>query len=447
MATDRPNIVYLHSHDTGRMIQPYGHAVATPALQRFAEQGTVFRRAFCVGPTCSPSRAAMLTGRYPHENGMLGLTHRGARLNDPSQMLPAVLREAGYATAIAGLEHVMDARTNHGAYGYERDLTASAAGAIERDEEVAPAVEAFLSEQDGSRPFFLDAGFFVTHRTGKTERGDEEVAWHSNSKRPEGDGRYVAVPTPLPDTPETREDIADYCLSAQRLDGYYGRIFDALERSGHAGRTIVIITTDHGIAFPRMKGTLSDQGTGVLLMMRGPGVAEGVVRDALVSHIDVAATLCAMAGVAVPSWSRGSGFEALLSDAAAEDHHRDSVFCETNVHVCVEPARSVRTDRYLYIRRLITHDHPVLPNCDRSVSKSRLVAGGWPEQAQEEEALFDLLFDPTALVNRIDDPGYRAVADDLRGQMDAWRAETDDTMDGSWVAPETMVIAPVDALH
>src|SRR5215471_17617747 len=76
-AANRPNILYIHSHDTGRYIQPYGHAVATPHLQRLAEEGVLFRRNFCANPTCSPSRAALLTGCYPHENGMTGLAHRG----------------------------------------------------------------------------------------------------------------------------------------------------------------------------------------------------------------------------------------------------------------------------------------------------------------------------------------------------------------------------------
>ena len=86
----KPNIVYIHSHDTGRYIQPYGHAVETPNLQRFAEQGVLFRQAFCANPTCSPSRAALLTGMWPHNNGMIGLAHRGSRLKDYSRHLAQV---------------------------------------------------------------------------------------------------------------------------------------------------------------------------------------------------------------------------------------------------------------------------------------------------------------------------------------------------------------------
>ena len=80
-----PNVLYLHSHDTGRYVQPYGHQIPTPNIQMLADQGALFRKAFCAGPTCSGSRAALLTGQYPHSNGMMGLAHRGWRLNDYGQ--------------------------------------------------------------------------------------------------------------------------------------------------------------------------------------------------------------------------------------------------------------------------------------------------------------------------------------------------------------------------
>ena len=89
----KPNIIYLHSHDTGRYVQPYGFGVQTPAIQRLADEGTMFRQAFCAAPTCSPSRASLLTGQYPHQNGMLGLAHRGTfALNDMKQHLVHTLK-------------------------------------------------------------------------------------------------------------------------------------------------------------------------------------------------------------------------------------------------------------------------------------------------------------------------------------------------------------------
>src|SRR4029079_4721781 len=104
--TLRPNIVYLHSHDTGRHIQPYGHQVPTPNIQRLADQGLLFRQAFSAAPVCSGSRAALLTAEYSHTNGMLGLAHRGYRLADYDHHLVHTLHQAGYTTTMIGEQHV-----------------------------------------------------------------------------------------------------------------------------------------------------------------------------------------------------------------------------------------------------------------------------------------------------------------------------------------------------
>jgi N-sulfoglucosamine sulfohydrolase len=93
---DHPNIIYLHSHDTGRYVQPYGHQIPTPNIQRLADQGLLFRRAFCAAPSCSGSRACLLTGQWAHVNGMTGLAHRGWKLDDYGRHLVHPLREAGY---------------------------------------------------------------------------------------------------------------------------------------------------------------------------------------------------------------------------------------------------------------------------------------------------------------------------------------------------------------
>ena len=99
MGARRPNILYIHSHDTGRYVQPYGHAIPTPHIQRLAEEGVLFRKAFCAAPTCSPSRASLLTGQHAHNSGMLGLAHRGFKLNDYKQHWLYTLRGLGYHCA------------------------------------------------------------------------------------------------------------------------------------------------------------------------------------------------------------------------------------------------------------------------------------------------------------------------------------------------------------
>src|SRR5919206_374094 len=102
----RPNILYLHSHDTGRYVQPYGHQVPTPNIQALADQGVLFRQAFCAAPTCSASRACLLTGQYGHSSGMLGLAHRGWSLKDYRQHIVHTLRHAGYTSVLIGEQHI-----------------------------------------------------------------------------------------------------------------------------------------------------------------------------------------------------------------------------------------------------------------------------------------------------------------------------------------------------
>src|SRR5262245_10960251 len=212
----RPNILYLHSHDTGRYIQPYGHAVATPRLQRLAEQGVLFRQAFSAAPTCSPSRAALLTGQAPHSAGMLGLAHRGFALNDYRQHLVHRLRAAGYHTALFGMQHEARDPT---AIGYDQLWVESS-----HVPDVVPRVVGFLA-RNPPQPFLLSVGFFETHR---------------EFPEPAAIPHYCLPPQPLPDTPEARRDMAAFKASAGILDQGVGAVLDALDASGCAGHTLVI---------------------------------------------------------------------------------------------------------------------------------------------------------------------------------------------------------------
>ena len=229
-----PNIVYIHSHDTGRYVQPYGHAIPTPHIQQLAEEGALFRQAFCANPTCSPSRASLLTGQWAHSCGMTGLVNRGWTLPNPERLLTHTLQKAGYTTAMAGFQHVVK-DVNDG--GFTRLLPQESP-----DTKTEDRAATFLAE-DHRAPFYLDVGFSETHRQG---RG---FAPQPHGEDPT-DPRYVWPPAPFPDTPETRRDMAAYIDDARALDAKMGRVFTALQDNGLADNTLVICTTDHGIAFP-----------------------------------------------------------------------------------------------------------------------------------------------------------------------------------------------------
>ena len=153
-----PNVLYLHSHDTGRYVEPYGYAVPTPNIQQLANQGIVFREAFCAVPTCSGSRAALLTGQYGHNNGMLGLAHRGWQLNDYDQHWIHTLRSAGYRSILIGEQHVS---VDPGVIGYDELVDVDSNHA----ENVAPlTIESLRTAASRTEPWFMSVGFFETHR-------------------------------------------------------------------------------------------------------------------------------------------------------------------------------------------------------------------------------------------------------------------------------------------
>lgn len=433
------NIVYMHSHDTGRYIQPYGHAVNTPHLQRLAERGVLFRQAFCAGPTCSPSRASLLTGQSPHGCGMLGLAHRGHRLNDYHDHIIHTLHGHGYMSALCGFQHIA-ARpaAQREDIGYHQIIETDS-----RERCAATAAEFLRGRHD--QPFFLDVGFTLTHRTRVTEHG---VAWHNQGASPLGDPRYVGPPEGLPDTAETRRDFADFAVCAHRLDAMMGRVLDAIDEAGLAESTLVIVTTDHGIAYPGHKCTLTDRGTGVMLMLRGPsdlGLADGRVIDGMVSHIDLFPTICELIGIDPPARLEGRSVMPLIRGET--DQVNDAVFAEVTHHAAYEPKRAVRTKRYKYIRRFDeAFDRPVRPNVDDSVSKALWADHGWAEHRCCDEYLFDLMFDPHEANNLADSADHAEVLEAMRGRLGAWMQATDDPiLLGSLAELPGIIYTPRDA--
>lgn len=210
-------------------------------------------------------------------------------------------------------------------------------------------------------------------------------------------------------------------------------MLDAIDSRGLADDTIVIFTTDHGLAFPGAKATLYDRGLGVLFMMRGPGFAFGRVVDPMVSHLDVYPTLCDLAGLEHPPWLEGRSMVPLVRGEVTELH--DELYSAVTNHAAYEPQRAIRTKRFKYIRRYGDREAPVLPNTDDSPSKDVLLEHGLAERPVAPEQLYDLVFDPNEAGNLAGDPAHAPVLDDLRGRLDAWMARTKDPLLDGDVAP------------
>jgi arylsulfatase A-like enzyme len=421
----KPNILYIHSHDSGRYIQPYGHAIPTPNMQRLAEEGTLFRRAYCAAPTCSASRASLLTGQCPHSNGMNGLTHRGFELNDYSHHILHTLRKAGYTSTLCGVQHIANETAR---IGYDTVLRLP-----KDDSETRGAVAAKFLRSAPAEPFFLSVGFVDTHRS-----------YHEPG--PGEDERYAMPPAPLPDTPVTRHEMACYKASARLYDAGVGDVLEALEETGLAANTLVINTTDHGIEFPNMKCTLFDHGIGVMLIMRGPGgFTGGKVCDALTSQIDIFPTVCDLLGIDAPDWLEGKSLMPVIRGEA--DEVNDEIFAEVTYHAAYEPQRAVRTERWKYVKRYGDWKTPVLPNCGDSPSKTLWMEHGWAHHTIDSEQLYDLVFDPCETHNVADDPALNEVLCDMRRRLSDWMKRTNDPLrTGYFPAPSGAKINRADGV-
>jgi N-sulfoglucosamine sulfohydrolase len=232
----------------------------------------------------------------------------------------------------------------------------------------------------------------------------------------------------------TRADVAAFKQSARALDQGIGAVLHALHEQRLAERTLLICTTDHGIAFPGAKATLFDRGIGVMLIVRGPrGFTGGKVFDSMVTHLDVYPTLCELAGIQTPDWCEGTSLMPLV-DGRAERIH-DEIFAETTYHVAYQPHRAIRTDRWKYIRRFDDYPHPVLANCDDGPSKNLLIELGWGDKVVPGEQLYDLGFDPNEVSSLHDDPSAAPVLDDLRARLEAWMRDTDDPLLAGPISP------------
>ena len=250
--------------------------------------------------------------------------------------------------------------------------------------------------QPKTQPFFLSVGLNSTHF---------DLPLPASDINP----NYIQPPPTLPDNAVTRSDMAGFHTLARQADQCFGLVLDTLRQTTLADDTLVLFTTDHGVAFPWMKCTLYDTGIGVALILRFPGGKHsGIAMDALVSHLDVFPTLCAIAGLPMPDWLEGHSLLPLLDGQT--DRVREDIFAEVTYHAAYEPMRCIRTERYKYIRYFDDFSDTVKPNIDWSPSKDFLIENGLRERPHDPpEMLFDLYFDPAERANQAGNPRYASI--------------------------------------
>lgn len=394
-AQARPNILIIHCHDLGQFLHCYGvKTVQTPNIDRLASEGVRFARSFCTAPGCSPSRSSIFTGRWPHSNGVMGLTHANFAwdLHPEERHLAQILGAAGYSTTAVGIIH--ETRSGFQRCGYERHIRQAAA---------KPATDAtiklFGEFKKADKPFFLSVGFIEPHRLPY-----REPAWPGATP---GDCSFpgpklepdsslgIEIPGYLRDTEGTRRELAGLQGMVRHVDAQVGRLLTALKESGLESQTLVIFTTDHGIAMPRAKAGLYEPGVQVAFILRLPsrqGWHGGKVPTEMISNIDYLPTLLDLAGVPIPASVQGRSFAPLLDGKTYQP--RKEIFTELTYHDYYDPRRAIRTETHKLIvnfssaRAFMDPSQSWRPSSDTRTPENHAVS------YHPHVELFDLTADP-----------------------------------------------------
>jgi arylsulfatase A-like enzyme len=417
----KPNIIWIMAEDMGTDLECYGMAgVKTPNLNKMAEEGTLFTKAYCANPICSPSRSSMMTG--VHQTVINAQHHRSNRdvpLPAPCKPITRFLRDAGY-TCILGSDLVMK-------NGRKIDCNFKHAPTGPYD-----GVEHFgLFDQldtfsAADQPFFNQIQCVVTHR------GDW---WNKVRKESEHPVALDAIELPpwFADTPEIRYDWAAYLDTVEYMDDEVGQILQKVKDEGLDKNTIVIFIADNGRCNLRGKGYLQDTGLHVPMIVRGPGIQPGTVVDELVCMTDISATILKLAGAEMPDYLDGKPVFG-VENPQYRDYVRSARDIWDEVDEC---SRSITTKKYSYIKNHMPEvpwdahqayldlNRPAIHVMRRLKAEGKLTGAqlAYMADSKPNEELYDLERDPDQLTNLASNPEYNAVLKEMRGHEQSWQSQ------------------------
>ncbi len=436
---DRPNILLcLSDNQSWLHAGAYGDKVVkTPAFDRLAWEGVLFNRAFVSAPSCCPSRGNLLTGQsfYRLREG----AQNWSILDRSFKVYPDILEAAGYHVGYTGKGWGPGdwkkggwARNPAGPEYNQRQQ--QPVEGLMREDDYAGNFEDFLRARPKGQPFCFWYGGKEPHRP------YQEGSGLSAGKKLEN----VVVPPFLPDTEVVRSDLLDYARAIDWFDTHLGRMIQLLEKVGELDNTIIVMTSDNGMQFPRGGiANLYDYGTRVPLVVRwGAKTKGGRVVDDFISLTDFAPTFLEAAGITPPPEMNGRSFlHVLLSNRfGQEDPTRDHVIIGRERHHPQAffsgglsfPCRGIRTQKYLYIRnyrpgRSCAGDAPAYNDVDPGPTKTYMLTHRDSAENQRlfelafgsrpAEELYDLQKDPDQMYNIATDPEYANVKEELAERL------------------------------
>ncbi len=434
----QPNVLWFVVDDMSANFSCYGEKlIQTPHVDRLAREGTRFANAFTTAPVCSPCRSAFITGMYQTRIG--AHHHRSGqgelKIHLPQGVVPVpkLFQQAGYYTCIgSGLpvgtgSAVKKGKRNGPGLG-KTDYN------FEWDASLYDSAD--WSGRKAEQPFFMQ----VQLAGGKLRGGTDESAVKllSRAKQELGnstDPDAVTLPPYYPRDPVLLRDWAAYLDAVRFTDKHVGEVLARLEQEDQLANTLILFMTDHGISHARGKQFLYDEGTHIPFIVRGPGIASGQVRDDLIEHLDMAALSLAAAGISVPAAMHGR-------DVFAKSYvPRTAVFAARDrCDETVERLRSVRTDRFLYIRNFHPRRPHLQPNAykdGKSIVKTLRAlhdAGRLNSLAESllfsptrpAEELYEWTIDRWQVTNLASVPAHRPMLEQLRARLDQWMVDTHD---------------------
>ena len=432
-----PNILWFVVDDMSANFSCYGEkTIQTPNVDRLAREGTLFTNAFVTAPVCSPCRSALITGMYQTSIG--AHHHRSGRgtlkINLPQGVVPVpkLFQQAGYYTCIgsglsAGNAAAGKGKRNRAGLG-KTDYN------FEWDESIYDAAD--WSGRQAGQPFFMQ----VQLSGGKLRGGTDAEAKKLLEKAAQEFGSStspdaVTLPPYYPRDSVLLRDWAAYLDAVRFTDKHVGDVVARLEKEGILNETLIIFMTDHGISHARGKQFLYNEGTHIPFIVRGPGIAASQVREDLIEHIDMGPISLAAAGLPIPPVMHGRNvFAKDYSPRSAVIAARDR--CDETV----ERIRSVRTDRYLYIRNFYPQRPHLQPNAYKDGKSIVQALRSLHTNGQLDPLAESLLFSPTRpaeelyewksdrwqVTNLVSVPAHRPMLEQLRGRLDLWMLDTDD---------------------
>lgn len=440
----RPNILFAIADDASHM-SAYGHKfLSTPYFDRVAREGILFTHAFTPNPKCAPSRACILTGMHTWQLEDAG-NHFGV-FPAKFRVFPDLLEEIGYHVGYTGKGWAPGdwrrggfTRNPAGVEYNQKKLTPPAQTKI-RDIDYAANFEVFLAERDPVAPFCFWYGGFEPHRPylpGEGMRAGKTLD-------------TVEVPKFLPDDEVVKADLLDYAFEIEWFDLHLGRMLSKLEEIGELDNTLIVVTSDNGMPFPRVKGQMYDQDFRLpMAMCWKDRIKGGRVVDDLISFTDLAPTFLEVAqGEIHPQMVGRSLMDILTSVHAGRiDPSRDRVFLGRERHDLGRegdvgyPVRCLRTEKYLYVLNCKPERWPAgnpetgFTNCDSSPTKSLILeqyAQGhdyyynlaFGKRPQEE--LYDITTDPECIHNLAAKPTYQRIKQRLHEDLIAELKATGD---------------------